>query len=237
MTSKVLIMSHPRCGSSNLLRFINRSNSVPCQSEPFNRRTLDDTLPGWQEMTTNKVVEHFSNVFADLRVAKHIYGQHPEDLDKHVPLLPDIGAIILLYRENTAAAALSALIAVKLKNFSGVADAPLGRIELEEIKRFSDNFVARRSRAIEHCKAANAPLLELSYETLFGADEERRKELDAVLRFMNDNASIPLPSSEKFERAYAAVLAPEKKINSEKTYQHIENLDEIVAAYPHILIA
>lgn len=228
-----LIFSHQRCGSSNLTRFVADATGVKAVMEPLNAKTLGKQMPEWREATGTELTRHFTRVLTANDVVKHIYGQHSADIDYLVASSPHVARILLMHRVNTDAAALSALVAKQLSNWNKQPDDMLAPISIRKIREISKEMRLKSRLALDICTRSGKPLMVMSYEQLFSADEEaRKKNAEDVLQFLLNGRGARTP--EDFSIAFEKFMGLEKKLGSDDTHQCIPNFSEIQASFPEI---
>lgn len=220
-----IIFSHQRCGSSNLLRYIRSACSINGGMEPLNFRQLKKKLPSFPHCSHDELKSHCEKILKYYPVVKHIYGQHLESNDRMIASLSE-GCIIFLYRDNTMAAALSSLIARKSgKGFSAKINEGLGRIEMDEVSKLSNEMVRKRKSAIEACELSGKEVFTTSYEDIFSPKDEVRKEKGLEILALLERHGVKTKGD--VAEAHREFLAPSEKTNSYDTYKHIENIKEL----------
>lgn len=165
-------------------------------------------------------------------VLKHIYGQLPPWLDRHVAA--QSSGVIFLFRKNLKLAALSSAIARRSNTWQARPEQPLGRIEPDDIRDIARSMKAKRNRGLQECRASKTPLLILPYEDLFPSGENaatlRQQTLKAVLDFLGQHTSLTVPCQEQMQAAFDRHIAPDRKLNTASTYRLVDNIDEIQAS-------
>lgn len=229
-----LIFSHQRCGSSNLTRFVAEASGVKAAMEPLNAKTLGKYMPNWREASHEELSGHFSQVLKSNQVVKHIYGQHSNDVDYLIAASLEVDRILLMNRENTHAAALSALIAKQVKNWNKRPEEMLNPISVRSIRVLAEELQVKSRNAHAVCSRTGKPFMEISYERFFSTDlQERRRTAELVLEFLLNGKGAKSP--EAFTVAFDKYMNEDKKIGSDDTHRFIPNLEEIRDRFSGIL--
>jgi hypothetical protein len=160
-----VIFSHQRCGSSNLIHFLvaayGLSLSEPDYYEPLNLRRMGERDIAWQD-GDNRFDAYCAKVMQATPVLKHIYGQLPPRLDRHVAA--QSSGVIFLFRKNLKLAALSSAIARRSNTWQARPEQPLGRIEPD------DSGAQEHLLALETLLDAGLPCFEPLYQYSRGGD-------------------------------------------------------------------
>lgn len=223
-----LILSHQQCGSSALTRFLRQACNVRAGLELFNARMMSKRLPEWRSLPIEQIYEHVTNHMQDKAAMTHIYGQLPDHVDLTIFNHEAFSAIVFLYHEAPEAAALSSLVARKLPAGKDSADAGLGRIELDEVQEIADDITQKRLTAYRLAEVTDKPLHSFRHEDVYAPTQAASED---TLRGIID--ALGLPPNGDFDAAFDAHIAPARAI--EDTYRHIENIDELTDAFPHVL--
>lgn len=220
-----VIWSHQRCGSSNLQRFAGAAANVPVGNEPFNRKALKNDFPGFESEGIEAFQRYVSDVCGRYGVVKYIYGVNRVEFDEAVAASGNIPHIVMLYRQNSFAAALSNLIARQTETYRSRPDRPLRKIRPNEIRQRASLMEYRRDVAKLILRYSGKPYTVISYEELFAATEcERREKAQEILRLLVPGVQV---AAADFEAAYDEWLSPDRKYNSPESYSLIENYDQL----------
>lgn len=229
-----LIYSHQRCGSSNALLFA--AEFAPGgigESEVFGRARLQKEFPGWRKRTYAQLAEYFTSVYDRSPVVKHLYGGHSADFDALILSNPRVDRIVLLRRDNRTAAALSALIARRTKEWHKSATEPLGPISTRQIRLMAENYAKAADLAELMCIRTGKPYVAVRYEDVFVDDVDDR--IKRARQFLTDLYGDDFEIDEAiFAIAFNRHMASTRKVNSDETYQLVENIDEIFEVFPEI---
>lgn len=230
-----LIYSHQRCGSTNALFFAQEFiPNAPDGMEILNPIGMTKKLPGWKRRPYDQLAEQINDVYRETPVVKHIYGAHSADIDSLLLTSPELERIVLLRRDNRPAAALSALIAQKTKQWHKNPTEPVGKINLGQIRQKTKKYEEAAELAEAMCTRSGKPFVAVSYEELYSNDPEARRV--AARKFLTDLFGPDFSTTDDvFETAFQKHLDPTKKIGTSDTLNLVDNLDEIVDAYPDIL--
>lgn len=223
----LMIASHQRAGSSNLGRFLRRACGIELPLEPLNWRALTQSAPGWRD-DERLLAQQVDATLSRVDAFKHIYGQHAGDFDRSLFAHPRVSRIVTLSRRDVNAAALSAVIAKKKRDFNSGADGSLGRIDPAAIVMMADELRTKAQKAQAAASASGKPLMEVTYEDIFSPDIDTRQ---ARLRALLDFSGFRAP---RFESAFDLYMTPDKKTNRAANYRQIENWSEIAALVPGI---
>lgn len=227
-TMTALILSHQRCGSSNLTRFIRSACAAKADMEIFNGRILNRRLPHWREASDASVSEHITTELSGRDVVKHIYGQD-ERVDRLLVLHSNAAPILFLWRASPEAAALSSLIAKHVGDFNKSPDTDLPPIPLDAIRRTASEIEKKKEAAMRLIRESEKRYLPVRYEDLFDNRAGRRKAmLDNIISFLG------LGAHSDYGPAFAAFMSGDHKINSADTYSRIANFRELTSAMPTI---
>lgn len=232
----MLIFSHQRCGSTSLLSFLRRACDTRGRGEPFNRKDLSAAFPEWKSLPHAELQAYFESVFERFPIIKHIYRDHEPRIDRLVVEAKPVKAIVFLSRENTEAAALSAAMAKRSKNYRDSASHLLGSIPIKEIRAVSEDMARCRRIALEICLDSGKHVISQTYEGLFVDDvHEREQRLLSLLDEIRESTGIGLAGRSAFRAAFDAYVRPSNKINSMETYEMVDNWEELRNAFPSIV--
>lgn len=224
-----LLLSHQRCGSSALTRFLRQGCGIRAAIEPFNGPSLKKRLPHWQSASREEIDAHVRDTLTSLELAKHIYGGQSPLFDAQLIAHPRVTRLVLLWRENAEAAALSTAIARATGHFNKRAEGPLPAIEVSDVRRRAARMRQARETVHACVVASDKPAFLVSYEQLFEPSARYRFErVQQLLRFLG------LQERPETEHAFDEHLAPERKLNSADTYAQIANMEQLREAFPHI---
>uniref|UniRef100_UPI0012949C55 hypothetical protein n=1 Tax=Ornithinicoccus halotolerans TaxID=1748220 RepID=UPI0012949C55 len=183
----ILLLSHQRCGSSALTRFMAKACGVTAAMEPFNKRVLSKTFPEWESASHTELAAHFDAGLRAKRVTKHIYGQHDAPIDQLLIESPAAERLVLLWREDVEAAALSSLIARATGTYQRQPEdeGPIRRIPPHRVRALAGEMRSHFERTRSQAEASGKPLRSVSYESVYQeAEEDRRRALRELLAFV-----------------------------------------------------
>lgn len=230
-----LIYSHQRCGSTNALYFAQEFVAdAPDGMEILNPKRMSRTIPGWRRRPYRRLTRQIADVYRKTPVVKHIYGAHTADIESLVLSNLELERIVLLRRENRPAAALSALVAQKTKQWHSRPTESVGTINPQQIRLKTKKYQEAAELAETMCTRSGKPFVTVSYEELYPEDTEARRR--AARKFLTDLFGPEFTTTEEeFETAFSEHLAPTKKVGTTDTRKLVDNIDEIVEEFPDIL--
>jgi LPS sulfotransferase NodH len=228
---KILIFAHPRSGSNTLTRVLNEHPEIRLMIEPFN-----EGREGWPGDNKNYIRE--TRIIEDLdRVLEEIHKNHngfktlsyqlPEELNEY--LLTKKGyKIIFLHRRNLLKTAISDFVAEQTKVWSvedkekkGV-PTELQPLDIERMEKWITYVREETNNYLNLLKRSNIGFLEVFYEDLFSdSDKQRLSKIEEIFIFLG--FTMPQGKIESIMK----LLAPERKITDQETYNRIPNLKEI----------
>lgn len=225
------IFCHPRCGSTNLCEILSQHRDIFCASEIYNvdtiwmQRYLVLKLgmnPTSLEDPDAMLQDFFSRCYAHERkpmIGFKIFShQAPRQLQKGWLLRPK-HKVILLSRRNILAAALSCKIAHKTKIYNLrygetlAIDKPF-HIPVDIIR----DWIETQRQWMEELRALLISHGKQFYETTY--EDHGIKEIAGICEFLGCE---PL---ESYTDCFTKITQPHH-------YQKIENLSEIIEAFPH----
>ena len=229
-----LIYSHQRSGSTNALFFAQEVQDISQDGmETLTPIAMTKGFPGWRSRRYPKIQKYIDEVHAETPIVKHIYGAHSADIDSLILRSKHLERIVLLRRENREAAALSAIIARRIKAWHEKPAESVGTIAVQEIKQLANKYGRAATLAEDMCKRSGKPVTAVSYESLYGASGDER--VNAALNFLQALTGEEFDSSSpKFQKAFENHLSPEKKIGTSETARKVDNFEEILTEYPNI---
>tara|TARA_R110002111_G_scaffold253483_1_gene318729 strand:+ start:457 stop:1197 length:741 start_codon:yes stop_codon:yes gene_type:complete len=232
MEANIIILAHPRSGSTSLRDVFDLHPRISISNEPFNptRRTL-----GWghdfladlsASGTLNQVL---SSISRRHNGAKHLLGQLTVEQDLEV--LSFFKTKYFLVRRNQLRAVVSCLIAKQTSQWHRRGDSPIGDCQLAPIEpAIIDAFLLNQAEQIrrvqEHLRQTKTPCTVVYYEDLFAEDLLLSDRIEKVLQLIRPVIDGDLTGP--FIRSISAKLDHDSnKVNSSRTYQLLPNLDEI----------
>jgi len=227
-----LLLSHQRCGSSALTRFLRLACGIRAPMEVFNRKSLGKSLPGWDTGPTEKIDAHLTATLGENEVVKHIYGDHDPSFDARLVQHPGVRAVVLLWRENVHAAALSAEIARATGHYNRRPEPGerMRPIRPGRVRQNAEEMRLARETTESTVRSSGKPMLSLRYEDLYQASETgRRDQVRRVIDFLG------LDITSDFDEAFGRHLAPARKINDDETYALIPNLTQLQQEFPDLM--
>lgn len=227
-----LLLSHQRCGSSALTRFLRLACGVHAPMEVLNRKSLTRNLPGWQSAPAEEVDAHVAAALSENQLVKHIYGDHDPAFDARLVQHPQVGSLVLLWREDVDAAALSAAIARATGHYNRRPGdtGHMRPIQPGQVRRHAEQMRLARRTTEATVQASGKPVLSLRYEDLYQPSEDgRREQVHRLIDFLG------LSTTPQFDEAFTRYLAPDRKINDGRTYALIPNFEQLQQAFPELL--
>ncbi len=229
-----IVFGHMRCGSTTLVRALERHPDVRILNEPFNTN-FTTHRPGSRDYLAlasdeRSLDEQLDHMFERHNGVKTLGYQIPWELSAHILRHPS-RRVIFVKRPNVLQTVVSGLISQQTGiwhswDVDGAADArtmlaPLdvdfvrgGVADVaEEIAYFEDVVATRTGQT-----------LVLTYDELYGGSRsDRRRTLGRAFGFIGVGPPPPDETDELLDPART-------KLNSERTYRRISNAREIDAA-------
>lgn len=227
-----LLLSHQRCGSSALTRFLRLACGAQAPMEVLNRKALTKNLPDWRTAPAGRIDDYMTAILVGSDVVKHIYGDHDPSFDARLVHHREVDAVVLLWREDVYAAALSAEIARATGHYNRRPDARgrLRPIRADELRRQAEQMRSARAVTESTVQTAAKPVLSLRYEDLYQRSlSGRRHQTRRLIDFLE------LPTTSDFDDAFRRYLDLDRKINDVETYALIPNLTQLQHEFPELL--
>jgi hypothetical protein len=232
---KLLLLAHPRSGSSNLYEILQLHPELRICLEPFNENFVR-WAPGNENYLERahdwaSLEGALAEIFAEFNGLKLLGYQLPEEWVTRLIRRPDF-RVLFLRRRNVLQAVVSNLIAEQtglwhrwdVNRRLDTYYAELKPVDIAEVR----TRVQELSRHLDRIDAVierqtGARIRKLLYEDLFFAEPaEQKRAVDALWTFL-DVAPI---ASERIDY----FLRPERsKLNAPETYRRLPNADEIEA--------
>jgi len=240
---KIIILAHPRSGSTALSKILCCHPQIKILNEPFNKglqlRINSKFAKKLNKIKDIKSLNNFLNyIHKDYNGFKTLFGTLNKKLEEHLFLRKDY-KIIILTRKNLLKSAVSSMIALKIGVWGVSKENPIEKIRKkvsEKItKPFSINEIKeiikkRKKDFIYHknlLQKNKCHFFELYYEDLFDFKiplKEKLKEIKEIIEFLGYEKITDEKILEKIE----LLLDFDKgKVNSKETYESIPNIFEI----------
>lgn len=232
MSNKIIILAHPRSGSTTLRDVFDLHPALSIINEPFNPTRGPQ---GWghdflADLRGGKNLSDLVRGFTDTADGiKHLLGQL--DTYQDLELFRSFEHRFLLTRRNRLAAVISCLVGAQTKQWhrrgrSPVSHGPLEPISLDQI----GGFVASIEKHIESVdlviEQEQLRCTRVYYEDVFSPDIPLKERVDVILGLL-----CPIVGR-RFKQSYVAAIGRflhhgANKVNSSRTYEMIPNLKEI----------
>lgn len=250
MPSRFLVMSLPRCGSTTLMNVLNCHPDIRCLREPFNPDQAGNTYLG-RVHDFSSLDSVLRRIWRDYNGVKHVWEPcgwpfgRGLDFNLRLAVQPDV-RIVLLTRTNHLQRLVSYEVAVQTNVWHRVPEAPgdgksapenpaetklrpldPGRLRRNMRLAMSGNELMRST-----LRGTRTPFREVTYEEIY-APEETEDQPAAGLHRVNEILEFlgagPLPGGFSLDDARRLLDPRSAKLNSEKTYHVVPNIDDIEA--------
>ncbi len=224
-----LIFSFGRTGSTLLTHILNSHPSIKCLNEPFN--------PG-QEINWQKEIADLESLKTVLRNIYNLYNgiRHlSRDLafnyNKYLLLNKHI-KVIFLWRKNFLQQTMSWYISRQTNSWfvqtkHKILDHKFKPADINEIKEYLNSNKKEYSKYLSLLKTERKEFFELNYEDCFSLDisiDNKVSKVKEILTFLGYNTLL----DETILKRIKHLLNPEiYKLNSERTYRLIPNVEDI----------
>lgn len=230
---RVLLVAHPRSGSTSLYKILQLHPELNILEEPFNEgfTTWNPDHPNYLERIHDiaSLDAQLAEIFTTYNGVKVLDYQLPDELNIHLLHRPDF-AIIFLRRRNLLQSVVSALIAIHTnvwKKWEMVKPVEeyfqmLQPLDVKEIQRQISWYKAHLDfiESIVDGRPDKA-VVKLTYEELYFVPPEQRNEQIAAIWRLLGLAPLDVEQIQVY-------LQPESmKMNSPATYALLSNAEEI----------
>ncbi|MDD5193684.1 MAG: glycosyltransferase, partial [Candidatus Nanoarchaeia archaeon] len=235
---KIIIFGHPRSGSNSLVDILCLNPHIKIFSEPFNPEVLSivrpELIPRLQEIKNVSDVENFlKEIYSNYNGIKTFTQNMSVNINKYLLLNPK-NKIVFLTRNNLLKFAVSYEISLKTNIWRADKNDPLKIDKVLEkisedipIKNLEKNIKEIKNHIKFYknlLKENQKEYFELFYEDLFEEDIPFEKKLEKINELFKFLGYSEIKECEEIRE----ILNPNyRKINSNKTYRLIPNIEEI----------
>jgi hypothetical protein len=233
----LILLGHPRSGSTSLYRILQAHPALNILDEPFNEDFVswDDANKNYREFVTDveSLDVQLAEIFRRHNGIKVLCYQLPQELEVHLLRRRDV-RIVFLRRMNVLQAVVSNFIARQTQLWKrSDATKPLedyyrhlAPIEIEDIEvdlSLLRDYMDQLESVVD--ALPHDRVLKLTYEGLYLVDHAARlAQIDGIWRALGLSGLDPA--------VYEADLKPELvKMNTVRMYSYVPNANEIDAAF------
>jgi hypothetical protein len=233
LSIKIIIFAFARTGSSTLLEIFKIHPDIICLKEPFNpNRGI-----AWGEINYLKEIRDEESVprvlemiFKKYNCIKHLAGQFSFNYNRKLLSYPDC-KIIFLWRKNLLQRIISNYISTTANHWGTerekVLECNYHPIDLTTLAEKLTDSKKRLQMYSRLCGSLGDKCMEVTYEGIFGLNmspEEKLKKIKEISYFLGIGEDWVYDKSESIK----TLLNPSgNKLNSERTYRLIPNIEEI----------
>ena len=232
MRPSIVILAHPRSGSTTFRTIFESHELLSILNEPFNptRRTGGWGYDYLNHLEQGGPLKNILNVISNHCCgAKHLLGQLEFEQDMEV--FRHFQSRYLMIRRNLLRAVVSCKVADQTRQWHRrgqpqVTDAQLQPIPLQEIQAFLNTLQSNVARTREVIQRENLSCTEVYYEDLFDQTVGLPERIEMCVAYVRPHVQGI------FSKRYPNVIARQldhgsNKVNSVNTYRMIPNHNEI----------